>query len=226
MDVLDKVRALLGNAPLQLGSADIISTGRLQSTDGTLVDYEIREGCNIQLGFTCDKLWRDFNVKLMAFIDKNVAEADRETVLDQIQIDDDHWEWMIKSAAMRTDEFRWFFLTANNEPQGACVIRHPKKSILNTGDIFYIEFIATAPWNRENPMEARRFRSVATLLIRCASKYAHDVLKLRYGFSLQAIERAVAYYQKLGMKPHPPSDQPPLSYYEMEEPDAKLLAGQ
>lgn len=214
---LQELRDLVASTDLCLESESIIARGTLTDANGAMAAYEIREGWDIVLAHACDTTWGEFNVQLMQFIEKNVQPEQRDIVLSQIQIDDAHWDWLLKAARYKTDEYRWFFLTIDNKPQGACLIYQPKESVLGGGKIFYIEFLATAPWNRENPMCRRRFRSIGTCLISCAAKFAHDVLGLRFGFSLHALPRANAYYERLGMKTHPPSDYGGMAYYEMEE---------
>jgi len=179
------------------------------------------------LAHSCDRNWAQFNINLMKFIkDQNYDDAKRASVLSQIQIDDSHWDWLAKACFYRTDEYEWFFLVAENKPQGACLIYHPKPSALSTGDIFYIEYIAAAPWNRDNPMESRRFRSVGSVLIKHAVQHAHEKLNLRYGFSLHSLPRAAPFYKKIGMTTHPLSDKAPLVYFEMVETNAAKYAEQ
>lgn len=223
---LEELRAFVATVELTLGDDGIISTGLLQDADDQTSKYEIREGWNPALANACDQGWDGFNVDLMAYIQKHVNASEQTAVLDQIQIDDDHWDWFAKACAYKSNEYRWFFLTVDDKPEGACLIYHPKSSVLGQGDIFYIEYLAVAPWNRENPMQPRKFRSVGSLLVRSAIKYAHDVLNLRYGFSLHSLPRARDYYKKIGMSGHPALDKGVLVYFEMEEVSAAKLVEQ
>jgi len=167
---------------------------------------------------TCDRTWGVFNVQLMEFIQRQAySPQERAAVLDQIQIDDGHWSWFGKSLYYHTAEYVWFFLMAEGAPQGACLLFHPKKSALHSGKIFYIEYVAVAPWNRLNPMSRRKFAGVGSKLIRCAATYAIHTLKLHPGFSLHALPKAIKYYEDVGMVAHPAFDKDGLPYFEMPE---------
>jgi len=220
----EELRALFATAKVTLGNEGIILRGTVQDAENSVFEYEIREGSNPILANACDKEWDEFNIQLMDFIQNHVPPEKQATVLDQIQIDDAHWDWFAKAYFHQTDEYRWFFLTVANQPQGACLIYHPKPSVIAEGNIFYIEYLAVAPWNRKNPMREQRFHSVGRLLVKCAVKYAHEVLGLRYGFSLHSLPRAYEYYKKLGMAAHPASNKDVLAYFEMGEVGAARLA--
>ncbi|MEM4986272.1 hypothetical protein V8G57_02615 [Collimonas sp. H4R21] len=215
---LEELRALVDSVELDLPPQNLAEKGSLVDRDGRTADFSIHRGWNITLSHACDKHWREYNLALMKFIDDQKYDDRRlKTVLAGIQIDDAHWDWLLKSSHYRTDEYKWLFLVADGKPQGACLIYHPKASVLSAGDIFYIEYIAVAPWNRSNPMESRLFKAVGSILIKHLICYAHSELKLRYGFSLHALPRAIGYYQKLGMVGHTLSDKAPLKYFEMTE---------
>lgn len=215
---LEELRVLVDSVELNLAPEDVAEEGLLVDRDGQNVDFAIHHGWNITLGHACDKYWREYNLTLMKFIDDQKYDDHRlKTVLAGIQIDDAHWDWLVKSYVHRTDEYKWLFLVANGKPQGACLIYHPKASAVGSGDIFYIEYIAVAPWNRSNPMEPRLFKAIGSILIKHLICYAHSELNLRYGFSLHALPKAVGFYEKLGMVGHALSDKAPLKYFEMTE---------
>lgn len=100
-------------------------------------------------------------------------------------------------------------------PQGACVFFHPKDSIIDSENIFYIEYVAVAPWNRKTPVTKREFKGVGTILITCALNYAVNELGLQYGFSLHSLPQAKNYYEKIGMINFPERDKDKLVYFEM-----------
>lgn len=225
MTTIDDVRAFLDAKAFDLAPDTPAETGVLHRIDGAEVPYEIHHGWSLPLAHACDRDWKQFNIALMKFVkDQNYDAAKLAVVLSKIQIDDDHWDWLTKACVYRSAEYEWFFLVAENKPQGACLIYHPKPSVLSTGNIFYIEYIAVAPWNRDNPMESRRFRAIGSVLIKHAVQHSHQQLKLRYGFSLHAIPRAAAFYAKIGMTPHPKADKDPLIYFEMIEANAAAYA--
>ncbi|SED24998.1 Acetyltransferase (GNAT) domain-containing protein [Burkholderia sp. WP9] len=215
---LEDIKAFLDCKSPLFDKCTVVKAGEVQRNDGTFVPFEIQAGWDLGKAHWCDKNWGIFNLNLLKFIkEKDYSDEDRTEILESIQIDDSHWEWLKKAIAYRTAEYDWLFLMADDVPQGACLIYHPKKSELAAGDIFYIEYIASAPWNRKNPMSSRRFSGIGSLLIKAAMAYATDELKLRQGFSLHALPRAVPFYEQIGMKPFAALDKETLRYFEMPQ---------
>ncbi len=50
---------------------------------------------------------------------------------------------------------------AGSSVQGVCLIRQPEPAKLEEGNIFYIEYLATAPWNLPNPIARQQYRGLA-----------------------------------------------------------------
>lgn len=225
---LEDIKAFLDCKTPLFDNGIVVKVGQIPRNDGVQVPYEIQAGWDLGKAHWCDKNWGIFNLHLLKFIKgKNYSDKERTEVLESIQIDDSHWEWLKKAIAYRTSEYVWLFLMADDVPQGACLIYHPKKSELESGEIFYIEYIASAPWNRKNPMSARRFGGIGSLLIKAAMTYATNELKLRQGFSLHALPRAVPFYEQMGMKPYAALDKDKLKYFEMPRATAtQFEAGQ
>lgn len=172
----------------------------------------------------CDGQWSQDYIELFTFIEsKNFDNAYLDKVLASIQAEDHHWDWFQKSLRMRNNEYVWFFMYADDKPQGACLIFHPKKSAIYPEDIFYIEFVAVAPWNRTCLVRQRKYKDVGTTLISAALKHSTSTLKLRPGFSLHSLPRAIDYYLRLGMLPFPALDKDTLPYFEIPEDKASFL---
>ena len=157
---LDDIRAFLDSGDLPFTDGEVVKNGVLEKNDGESVEYQIQRGWDLMKAHCCDKQWGIFNLNLFAFIrDREYDEAERHKILQSIQVDDSHWRWLNKSLAHKSSDYDWFFLMAENKPQGACLIYHPKASVLSSGQIFYIEYVAAAPWNRANPMSPRTFKA-------------------------------------------------------------------
>lgn len=224
MTVAD-IKKLIDSEGLVPETCDVVATGELSTPSGESVIYTLHHGWDPIKAYECDKSWGVFNVQLMRFIKKQeYDDATLRKVLSEIQLDDGHWDWLTKSLLYKSDEYDWFFIMAEGYPQGACLIYHPKPSLISTGDIFYVEYLAAAPWNRANPMRERSIKGVATNLLKYATNYAQSQLKLRYGFSLHALQRAVGFYESIGMVNHPPADKEKLPYFEMPEDRASIFA--
>lgn len=215
---------LASEDPLEFAERDTITTGQLTSSDGSQVPYRILLGWNLALANRCDDTWGTFNMSLMRYIKaQGYTPKQLDAVLAGIQIDDDHWRWLEKSLAGKDAAYKWFFLAAEGEPQAACLVYHPKPSAVDGQGIFYIEFLAVAPWNRHNPMSEQAFKGVGTAVIRAACVYAIEVLHLRPGFCLHAIPRAVGFYQSIGMTQYPAHDKGVMPYFEMPQ-NSPMLA--
>ncbi|WP_031437912.1 GNAT family N-acetyltransferase [Methylobacter tundripaludum] len=222
---IDDIKSMLDSGEIPHSNKDVVKNGVLLATDGSNVNYQLHHGWDIAKAYACDKSWGIFNIELMRFIkSQNHDTGSLTQVLAKIQMDDSHWSWFDKSRGLKTTEYDWFFLMTEQSPQGACLIYHPKASALDKGDIFYIEYVAVAPWNRGNPMRDQVFKGVGSILIKHAVNYARTELKLRYGFSLHALPRAAGFYQKIGMIRHTPLDKDVLQYFEMLEQRASEFA--
>lgn len=222
----EDIKRLLEGAGVASIQSKVIFSGELEKADGLSVSYELFHGVDLEKSRECTGRWAAFNLRLIQFIeDQHYSSEALAEVLANVQFGDAHWSWVDKSGVYLGEEYNWFFLVAEGEPQAACLIYHPKESAYDGAPIFYIEYVATAPWNRENPMESRRFKGVGSLIIRHVIEFAKNVLGLRYGFSLHALPDARNYYLKIGMESHEDRTKERLDYFEMPEGKAAEFVG-
>lgn len=218
MLTVDDIKDLIASGKIAASTDDVIAEGLIESQDGSKVPYTLHHGWDLVKSNDCDEPWHKFNLRLMQWIDEQEFDDEKlVSVLAEIQVDDHHWEWFKKSLCYRGDEYHWFFLMAEGVPQAACLVLHPKQSALAARDVFYIEFIAVAPWNRENPMEPRTFKGLGTLMIKSIIDYGLQKLSFGHGFSLHALPRAADFYLKIGMQKVAQFDKGKLQYFEMPE---------
>lgn len=221
---IDQVRRALDAAPAEIGLHSVIAKGTLNSHGGS-VEFTIHLGWDLVIANLCDRTWGTFNVALMRHIRKLEASGvDISPILASAQMEDHHWRWLDKTLHYRGNCYKWFFLVAEDYPQAACLIYHPKHSVSGAGDIFYIEYIAAAPWNRENILAGRVFKGVGAKLLDQVVSYAKQDLKLSPGFSLHSLPQAVPFYeQKLGMTPFPQHDKDGLRFFEWIAPESERM---
>jgi len=226
MDVEElKNKILAGEIPIDQ-EINVIDTGLLKNKSECTFDYEIQHGKSLVSSIRCDREWGEFSLNLYAQIkEANYSEEVLKDVLGSIQNEDDHWEWFNKSMCLNSEEYEWFFLYTEGKPQGVCLIYHPKKSALNGDNIFYIEFIAVAPWNRDSKVHERYFHGVGSVLIKSVLTFAVNDLALTPGFSLHSLPQAQAYYQKLKMVNLDDEDKGSLIYFELPKEEADKLLG-
>lgn len=111
---------------------------------------------------------------------------------------DAHWDWLGKSLAMNGTQYEWFYLIADGSVQAVCITYHPTPSRFDSQNIFYIDYIASAYWNRDYPGHGKRFSSTGRRLITHA--IVHFLGKgYRPGFSLHSLPSAEPFYTHLGM---------------------------
>ena len=204
-------------------TVSIISKGTLTKTNGLEEEYEIVYGWNLELSKNCDTQWAEHNLIFFQYIQDNIKEEDLDEVLESLQVEDKHWSWFNKSMHFYADVYKWFYLLAEDKIQGTCVIYQPKESLIGEGNIFYIEFIAAAPWNRKTLITDKEYKGVGTILITAILKYALEKFALRPGFSLHSLPQATGYYEKLGMINCATEDKNRLKYYEIPITEAELL---
>jgi hypothetical protein len=222
-----QIKELLDSGRIPVDQDKIIESGTLIACDGHTVSYDLYCGWDFVLARACDREWGNFNLALMEFIqNQKHSQEELEKILAVVQLEDAHWDWLSKSALHNSNEYVWFFIAAEGKPQGACLIYHPQKSALTDDDIFYIEYVAVAPWNRKNPMTPKSFSGVGSLLIKAAIKHATIKLGLKHGFSLHALAQAASFYEKIGMTPQPNLDKPRLRYFEMSNSTAMTYMGE
>lgn len=211
---IEDIRRALDDANPEISSHSVVDTGELIA-DGSSVTYTIHLGWDLTIAHMCDRSWGGFNVALLRHIrELELSGKDINPILDSAQLEDHHWRWLDKTLHYRGDRYKWFFLVAENYPQAACLVDQPKSSVVGIGDIFYVEYIAVAPWNRVNALAERSFKGVGSKLLDFVISYAKNQLGLRHGFSLHSLPKAESFYKKIGMTPFPEYDKDGLKFFE------------
>lgn len=205
--------------------------GTITKNDGTLVPYSISFGWNLIKALACDKEWKEYRTQILIHLKEDCDEQKRNELLTKIQFEDYHWKWFGKSLRHNQDEYKWFFLTTESAVQAACLIYFPKPSALDNSDIFYIDFIAVAPWNRFTPLEEKRFNGIGKKILQAIIKYLTTNLGYQYGFSLHSLPQAQGFYKHIGMvhfeqfdKVEAP-DCDPLHYFEINHVNSMKFVG-
>lgn len=166
--------------------------------------YQIHQGLNPADVLQMHEHWEAEKIKIIRLIFDAEPQASTDTKLFQEQINlyglaDLGWRWLDKAMAYNTDEYHWFFLRADGKIQSACIIFHPKTSRLDGARIFYVDYLASAYWNRDRPGYSKQFSNVGRILIAHASHFAITTLGYRPGFCLHSLPTAEGYYTRLGM---------------------------
>ncbi|MGP3141738.1 GNAT family N-acetyltransferase [Serratia nevei] len=205
----------------------IIEQGSINKCDATKESYTISYGWSVPNALSCDKGWKEYRARILTHIKENCNnDEERNEILSKIQTEDYHWNWFSKSVNYHEDEYKWFFLRTDNHVEAACLIYFPKKSVFSDGNIFYVEFIAVAPWNRFTPLEEKRFKGVGKMLLQAVIKYVTRNLGYQYGFCLHSLPQAQGFYEHIGMQHVDALDKKTLFYYEIDNASAMRFVGE
>jgi hypothetical protein len=194
-----------------------IAKGRISNNEsGSDCDFSVVHGRCFQRALKCNIEWGTYFGKLIeSAINPDSSNSEIEKMVTDYLLQDVHWNWLAKAAEKNGDEFEWFFFDAEEVPQGACVIYHPKASALQEGNVFYIEYIASAPWNRNIPGQTKRFSGVGKVLIQNALRFAMSELGLKPGFNLHSLPQSNKYYENLGMQRIDGMEKDGMNFFEM-----------
>ena len=222
---LDDVKQLIKDGRIKSDTA-VIDEGALTLTKGGTSPYKVYHGWDIASSLECDERWGRSNLELFEYIEQqNFDDSKLEEVLASVQTEDHHWNWFKKSVGTTGDEYEWFYLYAGSEPQAACLIYHPKDSALGNSNIFYVEFLAVAPWNRSCLVRERKYLGVGSALLKTALSFSVNKLGLSPGFSLHSLPQASGYYSKLKMVNIENRNKDTLLYFELPQLEANKLLG-
>ena len=216
MKTVKELQALLESGKTSFEPLNIIESGMINDSKDTACDYMVVKGWDIGLAMQCNDEWGAFNLDIMGVIENSPPEQEKE-LLGESSLEDAHWNWLKKHQCYYGAQYDWFFFLVDEVPQGACLVYHPKEAISTNENIFYIEFLAVAPWNRPNIIAKQRFKGVGSKLLKHVMCYAEDSLGINKGFSLHSLPKAEGYYKKIGMIRFPQKDKDGLGYFEMPE---------
>lgn len=209
--------------------SSIIYKGLLKDLNSSLnKEFILMRGVNRTNVLKMEDKWMSAHSNtIRQILDKaNGDEVKTQELLDNCQIEDRGWSWSNKYNCLKeNNNYEWFFIIIDNEVQGCCIICHPKDSRIDNKEVFYVDYIAIAPWNRETIFNKRQFSSVGTILLSIATSYSVSNYDYRHGFGLHALPQAESYYlDKIGMDNYgKDKDKENLCYFEISEEKAKEL---
>lgn len=202
----------------QIIHSEILPTGQL---------LEISNGYSFEKSLYCDQEWKLYHAQVMAYL-KCLPEEEALELAKRIDSQDWHWKWLDKTYHLKTDDCNeWFYLSIDSEVQAACLIYFPKDSCLNPLEqIFYVEYLAVAPWNRYTPIESHRYKGLGSSLLLKAINYLAKKYNNSGRFSLHSLIQAEGYYiNKLKMQHVQSNDKPSLKYFELPDHEVSNIIG-
>lgn len=169
-----------------------------------------------------EQLWRPEFLRRVT----ELAKANSLTLdaLGENNIQDAHWDWAkkIDLSVGRLDRVS-FAVEAEGTTQGLMLVKTVgfarEQSQLNL-PMIEIEFLATAPWNRNKFTPNPRFKGVGRLLLTAAiSLSVHEEFKGRIG--LHALPEAEDWYRNVCGMTDLGIDETQMRYFEMTETQAR-----
>jgi len=208
-------------------SPKTINKGVIDKANGESVPYIIELGLSKSSILECNG-WKDFITNIIIqFVTKNPDLYDYKKVLQKdIMLEDYHWNWSKKAFHYNTSEYDWFFLKTDDGVQGVCLTFHPRESVFQKVDIFYIQYLSSAPWNRKSALHERQYKGIGNEILKHVQYYFLKKHHYSYGFSLHSLPQSQAFYEHLGMKNFPEyNDANGLFFYEMSKENAISFLG-
>ncbi|EXF55735.1 hypothetical protein J502_3159 [Acinetobacter sp. 1294596] len=230
MDIAELKKQIVSGAfPELSGNPSVIVSENIKNNiTGENHSYEIRKGFSLVAAISCDTLWGEENLKILEEIDShNFSEEILIEIFDKVSFEDEHWDWFGKALHFsQKNGYEWFFLYIDQKPQGACLIYQPKDGALNNSPIFYVEFIAVAPWNRKVPyVRERQFKGVGAILLNKILHFCVNNTGLNPGFCLHSLPKAEPFYTSLKMLNVPSFTKDGLVYFELPRTEAEVFLG-
>lgn len=196
----------------------------IDNTSKSAIAHTIEHGLRVDLILELMNQWGTYRASLISemlethpnFLNFDIEQ--QRQILQTNNIEDIGWNWGEKALHCNSSEYEWFFLKAAQKIQAVLVLFHPKDSRLDGSKISYVDYLASADWNRARPGHMPLYKNSAKILLRAAAKHSTIMLSYRPGFSLHSLPAAEGFYKKLGMlELGPDTEKQNLLYFEANE---------
>lgn len=117
------------------------------------------------------KLYRDFPLAALESVETLWADSREEAARGGIAtglapLEHAHWDWRNKADSVEAHYHLLVAVECEGEPQGLmAVTRFPRPARLGDGQVLYVDYVESAPWNLKGSVAQPRFFGVGTLLI-------------------------------------------------------------
>jgi hypothetical protein len=139
---------------------------------------------------------------------------------------DAHWDWQVKCGSAPALNQHLFALINGNEVE-AIMLLQPGRVSRDSHQlpVFYVDYLAVGPWNREPVQNPQRFRGLGTVLLGSAVNTSQAAgLEGRCG--LHSLPQSEGFYRKAGMKDFgADATYQDLRYFEFESSAAAQFIG-
>lgn len=201
----------------------------VRKSSGEKTDCIIERGLKFDLTQRLQQQWGSYRGDLInTLLTQNPEMSDdfalAQRIIAENSLGDWHWDWTKKMFNCNGPHYEWFYLLKEEKIQGVCIIYFPQNSKIDNQNIFYIDYLASAYWNRKRPGYSPKYTGIGRELINNAINYACNFLGYRPGFCLHSLPDAEGFYSHLGMTDFGiDSSKEDLRYYEASEKIASAL---
>ena len=159
--------------------------------------------------------WKSYrDNKFNTMITPYIAANQQMTRDDQINFivselgEDFQWNWEQKAFYIfqKPDEYDCFTISSLDSKgahiaEALLIAFHPKQSEQEQGRVFYVDYLASAPWNRDSifPNQVVKIKGLGSHLLKFSSKYYKESIQYKAGFLLHSLPKAEGFYMKIGM---------------------------
>ncbi|MGF1539312.1 MAG: hypothetical protein ACFCU5_02500 [Pleurocapsa sp.] len=167
---------------------------------------------------------KNIDADILILSDKHLADVDTFWLprLQDSKEEDSHWDWQKKSLLLSTPNYEKYALECQNIAQGLMILEIDcHRSRLESGkNLVYVDYLATAPWNRPSVQNPPMYRGVGTALLLFAIQRSFD-LEYKGRIGLHALPLAETFYKKIGLvNCGTDTDKQSLSYFELSSNEA------
>jgi hypothetical protein len=144
-------------------------------------------------------LIRDFPANKLDVIESDWADArqqaaDAEQAFGLAPLEHAHWDWRNKRDSIKTGRHMAVVVECDGDIQGAmAVLRIPRPSRLQPGNVVYVDYLEAAPWNLRAFASQPRFLGVGTVLIVDAIRLSME-MQLGGAVGLHSLPQAERFY--------------------------------
>lgn len=172
----------------------------------------------------------DFEKVWKPLIDARLLAAGSSAEIANANIQDWHWDWRSKAKArerhLASDSFA---IEADGHTQGMMFTTSAAFARIESQkglDLVFVDYLATAPWNRKGFSKSPRYKGVGRILLIAAVSLSYDLgFKGRIG--LHALPQSESWYRNecgmIDLGADPTANPPILHYFEMTEAQAKAF---
>jgi hypothetical protein len=156
--------------------------------------------------------------------DKHLADFDTFWLprLQDSEEEDSHWNWQKKSLFLATPNYEKYALECENITQGLMILEidYHRSRVESGKNLVYIDYLATAPWNRPSIQNPSMYRGIGTALLFFAIKRSFE-LEYKGRIGLHALPLAETFYKKIGLVDFgADTSKQGLSYFELSSNEA------